>query len=191
MHLVLRVNAKKNFFICVWWEDKEREREREREIERERYFSESRSQLLFVFLLDKFRAARRMSENTNDYSDDTVYLKVSYFKARGLYFFMKGLRWFMLWPRLFGKSPRALRCDLPGGNWQGTGVCREGNPGSKEGLRENEQTSIFASLVLVILVYLVPFFWKLPPTEARCSGKCYFHPKKGYMKWIGSIRISQ
>ena len=128
--------------------------EEERERERERDFSGSRSQLLFVFLLDKFRAARRMSENTNDYSDDTVYLKVSYFKAPGLYFFMKGLRWFMLWPRLFGKSPRALRCDFPGGNWQGTGVCREGNPGSKEGLRENEQTSIFAYLVLVILVYL-------------------------------------
>ena len=71
-------------------------RKRERERERERDFSWSRSQLLFVFLLDKFRAARRMSENTNDCSDDTVYLKVSYFKAPGLYFFMKGLRWFML-----------------------------------------------------------------------------------------------
>ena len=118
------------------WVGEEEERERERD------FSWSRSQLLFVFLLDKFRAARRMSENTNDCSDDTVYLKVSYFKAPGLYFFMKGLRWFMLWPWLFGKSPRALRCDLPCGNWQGTSVCREGNPGSKEGFRENDPSSL-------------------------------------------------
>ena len=47
----------------------------------ERDFSGSRSQLLFVFLLDQIRAARRMTETDNiinDCSDDTVYLKVSY-----------------------------------------------------------------------------------------------------------------
>ena len=46
-------------------------RKRERES-----FSCSRSQLLFVFLLDQIRAGRRMTNNISDCSDDTVYLKV-------------------------------------------------------------------------------------------------------------------
>ena len=65
---------------------------------REGVFSGSRSQLLFVFLLDQIRAARRMAETDNiinDCSDDTVYLKVSYFQPAGFYFLIKGLRWFM------------------------------------------------------------------------------------------------
>ena len=108
---------------------------------RERDFSGSRSQLLFVFLLDQIRAARRMAETDNiinDCSDDTVYLKVSYFQPAGFYFLIKGLRWFMFWPRLPGKSPRALRCHLPGRKWEGTRLCREGNPGCKEGRRKND-----------------------------------------------------
>ena len=64
-----------------------------RKRERERDFSRSRSQLLFVFLLDQ---TRRMTNNINDCcSDDTVYLKVSYFQPAGFYFLIKGLRWFM------------------------------------------------------------------------------------------------
>ena len=111
---------------------------------RERDFSWSPSQLLFVFLLDQIRAGRRMTNNISDCSDDTVYLKVSqyhlYFQPRALHFFMKGLRWFMFWPWLPSKSTRALWCHFPRWKGEGTSLCREGNPGSKEGIREKEQT---------------------------------------------------
>ena len=68
-----------------------------------------------------------------------------YFQHRAWHFLMEGLRWFMLWPWLPSKSTRALWRHFPRRTGEGTSLCREGNPGSKEGIRAKE-------LFLVLLV---------------------------------------